>query len=81
MCEQPRHICDGDEKLNPAQREIAEITNKEHKSGSLANAFKGADIFIGVSAPGIVTEEMVASMAEKSHRTSHGKSCSGNTAR
>ena len=44
--------------------EIAEITNKEHKSGSLADAFKGADIFIGVSAPGIVTEEMVASMAE-----------------
>ena len=40
------------------------ITNKEHKSGSLADAFKGADIFIGVSAPGIVTEEMVASMAE-----------------
>lgn len=36
----------------------------EHKSGSLADAFKGADIFIGVSAPGIVTEEMVASMAE-----------------
>lgn len=64
MCNSRGIICDGDEKLNPAQREIAKITNKEHKSGSLADAFKGADIFIGVSAPGIVTEEMVASMAE-----------------
>ena len=64
MCNSRGIICDGDEKLNLAQREIAEITNKEHKSGSLADAFKGADIFIGVSAPGIVTEEMVASMAE-----------------
>lgn len=64
MCNSRGIICDGDEKLNPAQREIAEITNMEHKSGSLADAFKGADIFIGVSAPGIVTEEMVASMAE-----------------
>lgn len=64
MCNSRGIICDGDEKLNPAQREIAEITNKEHKSGSLADAFKGADIFIGVSAPGIVTEEMVTSMAE-----------------
>ena len=64
MCNSRGIICDGDEKLNPAQREIAKITNKEHKSGSLADAFKGADIFIGVSSPGIVTEEMVASMAE-----------------
>lgn len=64
MCNSRGIICDGDEKLNPAQREIAKITNKEYKSGSLADAFKGADIFIGVSAPGIVTEEMVASMAE-----------------
>lgn len=64
MCNSRGIICDGDEKLNPAQREIAEITNKERKSGSLADAFKGADIFIGVSAPGIVTEEMVTSMAE-----------------
>lgn len=64
MCNSRGIICDGDEKLNPAQREIAKITNKEHKSGSLADAFKGADIFIGVSAPGIVTEEMIASMAE-----------------
>lgn len=64
MCNSRGIICDGDEKLNPAQREIAKITNTEHKSGSLADAFKGVDIFIGVSAPGIVTEEMVASMAE-----------------
>ena len=38
------------------------LTNLEHKQGSLADAMKGADIFVGVSAPGIVTEEMVASM-------------------
>lgn len=48
--------------LNWAQKEMAEITNLEGKNGCLADAMKGADIFIGVSAPNIVTEEMVASM-------------------
>ncbi len=48
--------------LNWMQREMMELTNLEGRSGSLADAFKGADIFVGVSAPGIVTPEMVSSM-------------------
>lgn len=48
--------------LNWAMKELAEFTNPTQMTGSLADAIKGADIFIGVSAPGIVTEEMVASM-------------------
>jgi malate dehydrogenase (oxaloacetate-decarboxylating) len=49
---------------NWVHQEIAEMTNKHHKKGTLADAINGADIFIGVSAPGIVTAEMVRSMAE-----------------
>jgi len=48
--------------LNWMQQEMVKVTNLEEKEGSLADALKGADIFIGVSAPNIVTEEMVASM-------------------
>ncbi|MCH5170086.1 MAG: NADP-dependent malic enzyme [Oscillospiraceae bacterium] len=65
MCDSKGIICKGDESLNPAKQAIAEFTNKERKTGSLADAMNGADIFIGVSAPGIVTEDMVRSMAEK----------------
>ncbi len=57
-------ICEGDESLSPAHTELARITNRAHLRGTLADAMRGADIFIGVSAPGIVSEEMVASMAE-----------------
>ncbi len=57
-------ICEGDESLSDAHKELAKITNREHRKGSLADAMKGADVFIGVSAPGIVSEEMIASMAE-----------------
>ena len=57
-------ICEGMEGLNPAHEEISKVTNREHKMGKLADAMKGADVFIGVSAPGIVTKEMVASMAK-----------------
>lgn len=64
MCDSKGIICKGDETLNPAKQAIAEFTNKERKTGSLADAMQGADIFIGVSAPGIVTEDMVRSMAE-----------------
>ena len=59
-------ICKGMPDLNSAHAEIAEVTNLEHKMGTLANAMKGADVFIGVSAPNIVTEEMVKSMAADS---------------
>lgn len=55
-------ICEGDEQLNVAQAEVAKVTNLEHKTGVLADAMKGADVFIGVSAPNIVTEDMVKSM-------------------
>ena len=64
MCDSKGIICKGDEKLNAAKQAIAEFTNPERKTGTLADAMQGADIFIGVSAPGIVTEEMVASMAK-----------------
>ena len=55
-------ICRGMEGLNSAHAEIAELTNKEMQRGTLADAMKGADVFIGVSAPGIVSEEMIQSM-------------------
>ena len=51
------------EGLNDAHREIAQVTNLEGRHGVLADAMKGADVFIGVSAPNIVSREMVASMA------------------
>ncbi len=57
-------ICEGDEQLNPAQAEVAKVTNLDHMTGTLADAMKGADVFIGVSAPGVVNEEMVKSMAD-----------------
>lgn len=64
MCDSKGIICKGDERLNPAKKAIAEFTNPDRKTGTLADAMQGADIFIGVSAPGIVTEEMIASMAK-----------------
>lgn len=57
-------ICEGMEELNSEQAYMATITNKEHMKGTLVDAMKGADMFLGVSAPNIVTKEMVASMAE-----------------
>lgn len=56
-------ICEGMEGLSDAHRELAARTNREHITGTLADAMKGADVFIGVSAPNIVSEEMVKSMA------------------
>lgn len=58
-------ICEGDESLNSAHAEISEVTNRAHLKGTLADAMKGADVFIGVSAPNCVTKEMVSSMADK----------------
>lgn len=58
-------ICDGDEFTNPSHYEIAKITNKNRKKGGLKEAMEGADAFIGVSKPNLVSEEMVKSMAEK----------------
>ena len=56
-------ICEGMD-LSPAHAELAKKTNREHLMGNLADAMKGADVFIGVSAPKLVTKEMVATMAE-----------------
>lgn len=64
MCDSKGIICKGDERLNSAKQAIAEFTNTERKTGTLADAMSGADIFIGVSAPGIVTEDIVRSMAK-----------------
>ena len=50
---------------NPAHAELSEITNKENRKGTLADAMRGADVFVGVSKPNLVTPEMVKSMAEK----------------
>ena len=62
MCDKFGIICEGDPQLNEAQKEMSLITNREHKTGNLAVAMKGSDIFIGVSAPNIVSEEMIKSM-------------------
>ena len=59
-------IYEGKEENNPAQEDIAKVTNRAMEKGNLADVMKGADVFIGVSAPGIVSKEMVASMAKDS---------------
>ncbi len=59
-------ICRGDEGLNEAHKEMSLLTNKDLKKGTLKDAMVGADVFIGVSAPNIVSEEMIRSMADDS---------------
>lgn len=56
-------ICRGMEGLNPVHQEISLVTNEDCLQGTLADAMAGADVFIGVSAPGVVTQDMVRSMA------------------
>lgn len=56
-------IDEGMEELNSAQAEMAELTNREHKRGTLADALQGADVFFGVSAPNVLTPEMIKTMA------------------
>ena len=62
MCDKSGILCKGAEGLNWMLEKMMDVTNLEHRTGSLSDAMKGADIFIGVSAPGIVTKDMVASM-------------------
>lgn len=62
MCDINGIISKQSEKLTSEQRKMAEVTNPEQKTGKLADALKGADVFVGVSAPNIVSQEMVASM-------------------
>ena len=66
ICDRSGIICEGDDNLNKAQCEIAKITNKEHLHGLLKDAMVGADVFIGVSGPNCVTQEMIKSMNDKS---------------
>jgi len=62
MCDKSGILSKTSADLNWMQKEMMEVTNLSQKTGTLADALKGADIFVGVSAPGIVSEEMVASM-------------------
>ena len=62
LCNRKGAICDGDTSVNEEQQKMAKITNPNHEKGSLADVIKGADVFIGVSAPGCVTQDMVRSM-------------------
>ena len=66
MCDKVGIVDTTTQGLNWMQEKMVEVTNLEHKTGTLAEALKGADIFVGVSAPNIVTPEMVASMAKDS---------------
>lgn len=65
MCASRGIICEGDTSVNPAQQEIAKVTNRRKLTGKLADAMRGADVFIGVSVANCVTPEMVKSMADK----------------
>ena len=66
LCDKAGMLCKGMDGLNWMQEKMVEITNLEQRTGTLADALKDADIFVGVSAPGIVTPEMVASMNKDS---------------
>ena len=64
MCDRQGAIYEGRDGLNPIKQEMAKITNPERRAGSMAEVIKGADVFIGVSAPGTLTGDMVRSMAK-----------------
>ncbi len=64
MCDRAGIICEGDEGLTSGMESISHISNKNHEHGTLADAMVGADVFVGVSAPNVVSKEMVASMNE-----------------
>ncbi len=64
MCDSKGIICKGDPRLNAVKQEMAEITNLSHKTGTLADAMVGADLFLGISAPGVVTQDMIKTMAK-----------------
>lgn len=65
LCDRTGAIYEGRKQgMNPVKEEMAQLTNREKKKGSLADVLKGADVFIGVSAPGSVTSEMVRTMKE-----------------
>lgn len=65
MTDRKGAIYEGREGLNPIKEEMAEITNRNREQGTLEDVIKGADVFIGVSAPGTLTEEMIRGMADR----------------
>ena len=64
LCDTKGAIYEGRDNLNPEKEDMARISNLEHKKGSLADVIRGADVFIGLSAPGVVTSDMVRTMAK-----------------
>ncbi len=64
MCDSKGVICEGDPRLTPDKQAIAAFSNKKHITGGLADAMKGADIFVGVSKAGLVSQEMIKTMAK-----------------
>ena len=64
MCDRTGAIYEGRDNLNPVKEEMAKITNRDMVKGTLGDAIKGADLFIGVSAPGTLTKEMIGTMAK-----------------
>ena len=65
ICDRKGAICSSRTDLNEEKKVLLAISNRADKSGSLADVLKGADVFIGVSSPGVVTQEMVKTMADK----------------
>ena len=65
LCDRTGAIFEGRDKLNDSKVEIAKMTNRKMKKGSLSDVIQGADVFVGVSAPGVLTSEMVATMADQ----------------
>ena len=65
LCDKFGIICEDMENLNPAHQEMSQVTNREHLHGELKDALKGADLFIGVSGPGVLKPDMIKTMAEK----------------
>lgn len=80
MCDREGIIGKDYPNLNWMQKKMTEVTNLENTSGTLADALRGADIFVGVSAPNIVTPEMVSSMNKDAILVCHGKSGAGDHA-
>ena len=64
MCDSKGVICEGDPRLTPDKQAIAAFSNKKHITGCLADAMKGADIFVGVSKAGLVSQDMIKTMAK-----------------
>ncbi|MEG2001350.1 MAG: NAD-dependent malic enzyme, partial [Evtepia sp.] len=66
FCDRNGILCVGDPKLSPEHAALAALSNPDHRQGSLADAMRGADVFIGVSGPGLLSSDMVRSMAKDS---------------